>query len=111
MMDGTERLDVTERILYIEDDPGLATLLQKRLMGEGYEVEVVSDGTQGVQRGAAEPWDLLILDNNIPELPGIEVLRELARRGCVTPSIMLTGAGNETIAVEAMKLGAADYIV
>jgi FixJ family two-component response regulator len=99
------------RILYMEDDPISARLLQKHLTRAGYRVETARDGRQGLSRHQAEPFDLLIIDHRLPGLAGIEVLRCLAADGGMPPAVILTGAGDERTAVEAMKLGACDYIL
>ncbi|MCJ7545755.1 MAG: PAS domain S-box protein, partial [Deltaproteobacteria bacterium] len=99
------------RILYIEDDPGLARLMQKRLGKAGYTVDIASDGAEGIAKYEAESYDILFLDQSLPTYDGLEVLRILGARGSCPPTIMITGTGDERVAVEAMKLGAGDYIV
>jgi len=99
------------RVLLLEDDPGLAKLLQKRLRPRGYVVDIAYDGKSGLTMYHKAHYDILVLDQNMPEYDGLEVLRRIADPGPFPPVIMLTGAGNERIAVEAMKLGASDYIV
>jgi FixJ family two-component response regulator len=99
------------RILYMDDDPGMARLLQKHLSRAGYEVEIATDGKTGLSRHRATPFDFLIMDYRMPGLSGIEVLRELSKGGNLPPCVLLTGAGDEKTAVEAMKLGASDYIL
>ena len=99
------------RILYMEDDPGLSRLLQKSLQRRGYVVDTAADGEEGLRALDASPYDLLLVDYNMPFLCGIDVIRELSTKGVLPPTIMVTGQGNEEIAVEALKLGAADYIV
>jgi len=99
------------RILYIEDDPGLARLVQKRLQRAGYVVDIASDGEQGVAKYEADSYDLMFVDQNLPVYDGLEVIRILGSKGVLPPTIMITGSGDERVAVEAMKLGAGDYIV
>ncbi|HWI40650.1 MAG TPA: response regulator, partial [Verrucomicrobiae bacterium] len=99
------------RILYMEDDPGLARLLQKAFARLGYGVEVAEDGHRGLQMTLEESYDLLLLDYDMPGLGGMQVLQELARREGAPPVIMVTGNGSERVAVEALKAGAADYVV
>jgi len=104
--------DITlKRILYMEDDPGLARLLQKILQRRGFIVEIAPNGEEGLAMAANNPYDLLLVDYNMPFQGGIDVLRSLATQGPFPPTIMVTGDGNEAIAVEALKMGAADYIV
>lgn len=100
------------RILYMEDDPGLARLVQKRMKRAGYVVDVAEDGEQGVEQFRAdEDYDVLIVDQNMPVYSGLQVLEIIGESGDLPPTIMLTGTGSEETAVEAMKLGASDYVV
>jgi two-component system sensor histidine kinase/response regulator len=99
------------RILYVEDDPGLARLVQKRLQRVGYVVDIATDGEEGIKKYEADPYDLMFVDQNIPVYDGLEVIRILGSKGPLPPTIMITGSGDERVAVESMKLGARDYIV
>lgn len=99
------------RILYMEDDPGLSRLLQKSLQRRGYIVDVASNGEEGLALLGGTAYDLLLLDYNMPFCGGMDVIKTLSSKGTLLPTIMVTGDGNEEVAVEAMKLGAADYIV
>lgn len=99
------------RVLYMEDDIGLARLLQKRLQQSGCAVDIASDGEQGLAMYEGGNYDVVAVDQNMPVHSGLEVIRILASRGDLPPMIMVTGTGDEEIAVEAMKLGAGDYIV
>jgi len=99
------------RILYMEDDPGLARLVQKRLKRAGYETDVAEDGKRGVAHYQDGEYDVLIVDQNMPVYSGLKVLEILGEAGDLPPTIMLTGTGSEETAVEAMKLGASDYVV
>jgi len=99
------------RILYMEDDPGLARLVQKRLGRAGYETVVAEDGEKGVAMYSGTRFDVLIVDQNMPVYSGLQVLQVLGESDELPPTIMLTGAGSEETAVEAMKLGASDYVV
>ena len=99
------------RILYMEDDFGLARLLQKNLTRKGYEVDLAEDGESGLQLLEHQAYDLLLIDYNMPGLSGLDVLVRLAQKPSFPPTIMVTGGGNEKVAVEAMKLGATDYLV
>jgi PAS domain S-box-containing protein len=99
------------RILFAEDSEGTARLLQRRLERVGYIVDIASDGPQSLAMYDASSYDVLALDHDMPKMTGLEVIRALASRGPLPPTIMITGAGNEAVAVEAMKLGADDYII
>ncbi|MCC7449123.1 MAG: response regulator [Anaerolineae bacterium] len=99
------------RVLYMEDDPGAARLFQKKLERLGYAVDVAPNGEEGLIRFSNCAYDLIAVDQRMPIHDGLEVIRILAQRGPLPPTIMITGAGDEKVAVEAMKLGAGDYIV
>jgi two-component system alkaline phosphatase synthesis response regulator PhoP len=99
-----------ENILIIEDEPGLVTTLGDRLRGEGYQVEVAQDGVEGLERGLAEPFDLIILDVMLPHKSGFDVCRDLRQRGVGTPILILTARGQTVDKVIGLKLGADDYL-
>jgi PAS domain S-box-containing protein len=99
------------RILIMEDDAGQARLAQRTLQRAGYAVEVAGDGDTGLDLCATGLYDVLMVDHQMPGKGGLEVLRALALRGALPPTIMVTGHGDEAVAVEAMKLGASDYVV
>jgi len=99
------------RILCMEDDPGIGRLLEKKLERAGYAVDLAADGGEGLDRYDEDRHDVVILDQQMPVHTGLDVIRHLARRGSLPPIIMITGAGSERIAVEAMKLGAGDYVI
>ncbi len=98
------------RILYIEDDPGLSRLVRAKLEAEGYRVEIYATGQEGLAAFDEALHDLVIVDYQLPDSNGLQVLATLMARGATIPVIIATGAGSEEIAVRAMKLGAADYI-
>ncbi len=100
------------RVLYMEDDAGLACLLQKNLRRRGYQVDIAANGEEGVAMADRGGYDIVLVDYDMPRAGGVDVLRTLTDRpDGIPPLIMLTGKGNERVAVEALKLGATDYIV
>lgn len=99
------------KVLYMEDDRGEARLLQKRLEQKGYIVDLAYDGEQGLTMFENDSYDVLVVDQSMPVCSGLEVIYTLSSRSILPPTIMVTGAGDEEIAVEAMKLGSSDYIV
>ena len=99
------------RILCIEDDVGAAQLLKRRLSKAGYDVDLAFDGEEGLAAWETGSYHLLAVDQDMPRMTGIELIRAIASRGDLPPTVMITGAGSESIAVEAMKLGAEDYII
>lgn len=99
----------TARVLVVEDDPNVAEVVMRYLEREGFRVEAVGDGLQALERAAADPADLVILDLMLPGLDGLEVCRRL-RETAPVPVIMLTAKGEETDRVTGLELGADDYI-
>ncbi|MBN1995316.1 MAG: response regulator [Anaerolineae bacterium] len=99
------------RILYMEDEAGLARLFQRRLELAGYAVDVARDGQEGLAMFDPTLHDVIVVDYKMPYYNGLEVLGALVKQGSLPPAIMLTGSGDEQTAVMAMKLGAGDYIV
>ncbi len=110
--EGVTMVDITmNNILYMEDDPGLASLLRKSMERRGFHVDTAPNGEEGLAMARTKQYDLLIVDYDMPFMGGIDVLRALSVKGSLVPTIMITGQGNEEVAVEALKLGASDYIV
>lgn len=99
------------RILYIDDDPGLTRLMKKRLERQGFQVDTAERATLGIEMATNHNYALLLLDYDLPDHNGLAVIKTLARRSIHLPVIMVTGRGNEEVAVEIMKLGPNDYIV
>jgi len=101
----------SQRILLVEDNPVQSRILQKRLEMAGYRVDVALSGEMGLAKAAEGTYDLMIVDYYMPGFTGLDVMRSLSARGPLPPLIMVTGSGNERTAVEAMKLGAKDFLV
>jgi two-component system alkaline phosphatase synthesis response regulator PhoP len=101
---------MSKRILLIEDEPGLVLTLSDRLASEGYKVESVRDGENGLERASNEAFDALILDVMLPRKNGFDVCRDLRQRGVNTPVLMLTARGQVVDKVVGLKLGADDYL-
>ncbi len=98
------------RILIIDDDPGFRKLLETILAGEGYRIESGGSVREARTLGAAKRYDLVLSDLKLPDGDGIQVLKWFAENAPETPVIMLTAFGTVETAVEAMKLGAVDYL-
>ena len=97
------------RILVVEDDATLADVVRRYLEREGWSVEVVGNGTDGLARALATLPDLVVLDLMLPGLNGIEVCRRL-RQVAPVPVVMLTARGSEEDRVLGLELGADDYV-
>lgn len=98
-------------ILYMEDSITAARLFQLKLEREGYVVDIAGDGDEGLDLSANITYDLIALDYNMPKYDGISVLRALSARGDMPPVIMVTADNDVATAVEAMRLGASDYLL
>ncbi|NOT63573.1 MAG: response regulator transcription factor [Acidobacteria bacterium] len=101
---------MNQRILLVEDDPGLSLIVSDVLRSEGYAVETAADGERGLQLASGEHFDLLILDVGLPKKNGFDVLRDLRQRGTTTPAMMLTARGQTIDKILGLKLGADDYL-
>jgi two-component system alkaline phosphatase synthesis response regulator PhoP len=101
---------MNQRILLVEDEPGLVITLTDRLGSEGYTVETAHDGEAGLEQAASAPFDLIILDVMLPRKNGFDVCRDLRQRGVHSPIIMLTARGQVVDRVVGLKLGADDYV-
>jgi DNA-binding response OmpR family regulator len=97
------------RILLVDDEQAVQTLLTYPLRKEGYEVVGAVDGQEALDRFAEQRFDLVVLDLMLPKLDGIEVCRRLRTRSQV-PIIMLTAKGDELDKVAGLEMGADDYI-
>ncbi len=99
-----------QRILLVEDEPGLVMTLTDRLTSEGYQVETAMDAHAGLARSSQEKFDLILLDVMLPGGSGFDVCRDLRQRGIKTPVIMLTARGQVIDKVLGLKIGADDYL-
>jgi len=97
------------RILLVDDEQSIQTLLSYPLRKDGYHVTSALDGGEALQRFDDGRFDLVILDLMLPRLDGVEVCRQLRSRSQV-PIIMLTAKGSETDKVAGLEVGADDYI-
>ncbi len=101
---------MSNRISIADDEASNAKILGEELIDRGYAVETANDGTSTLRKIEASPPDLIILDYMMPDLSGLDVLKEIRKSGTDTPVIMITAYGSVERAVEAMKEGAYDFI-
>lgn len=101
----------TERILVIDDEKSICDLLAVVFKKEGYEVKTTPSPRQGLELIKEESFDLLISDIKLPELSGMEVLKKVRKMQPELPVIMITAYGTIKEAVEALKIGALDYVI
>ena len=102
-------MSVTRHLLVVGDDAELCQLLSEYLMPEGYDVEAVHSGTEGVERALSGDHALVVLDVMLPDVRGFEVLRQLRARSRM-PVLMLTARGNEQDRILGLEMGADDYL-
>ena len=102
-----------KKILIIEDEEPIRRVLVRILSeeSEDYQISEEEDGKLGLNRLLKEEFDLVLCDIKMPKMDGIEVLQKAREKEILVPFILLTGHGNVAIAVEAMKLGAYDFIL
>lgn len=109
------------KILIIDDERGIRNTLREILEDEGYDAEVAENGKQGLQMASQQAYDLIYSDIKMPEMDGIEVLSAIKNTGeyanqdtpvasLETPIVMITGHGDVETAVQALKLGAYDFL-
>ncbi len=98
------------RILIIEDNPQIAELLGDILAAPRYALSFASDGQRGLSYALAQTPDLILLDLNLPDISGWQVLELLRQRGCESVVILVTAHGSENVAVQALRMGVRDYV-
>ena len=99
----------TPRILVVDDERSMREMLRIVLRRDGYDVVVAKNGTEGIERLQAEPFDLLLSDIRMPDLSGVDVLRAAKQIDHDIVVFMMTAFASTDTAVEAMRLGALDY--
>lgn len=99
-----------KRILIIDDEESFRHMLSIILSKEGYEVDTASNGEEALQKVSSLSYDHVLCDIRMPNMDGMEFLKEVRNRGIETTIIMMSAYGTIDIAIEAMKLGAYDYI-
>ncbi|MCJ7716872.1 MAG: response regulator transcription factor [Anaerolineales bacterium] len=99
-----------KKILIIEDEESIRMALEDDFLLENYNVEVASDGIDGLAKAADPETDLIILDIMLPGMNGFEICKKLRSQGILTPIIMLTAKGQEIDRVLGLEFGADDYV-
>ena len=99
------------RVLVVEDEPAILGFVRQGLTEAGYAVDAAGDGREGLDYALAADYDALILDIMLPGLSGLDLLRELRRRGHKTPALLLTARGLVDDRVAGLDAGADDYLV
>jgi len=99
-----------QHILIVEDDPAIAAFVQTALEREGFATDSVANGRAALDRVAAAPPDLILLDLMLPGLDGLQVCQAIRRRPGYIPIIMLTAKDDDVDKIVGLELGADDYI-
>ena len=98
------------KILVIEDDRTVGQFVARGLAEHHDGAELVADGKEGLEKASSGQWDIIVLDLRLPGLSGLDVLRTLRDRGVSTPVIVLTAQDSVEFKVDALKMGADDYV-
>ncbi|HOB75568.1 MAG TPA: response regulator transcription factor [Phycisphaerae bacterium] len=98
------------RVLVIEDNPKIASLIEEGFKAQGYAVDKVESGHEGENKAAEQHYDTIILDIMLPDQDGVQVCRNLRRRGVSTPVLMLTALSTTLDKVAGLDAGADDYL-
>ena len=98
------------RILVVDDEDALRTVLSAELNSEGYDVGTAADGAEALSELQKEKFDLVLLDIKMPNMNGFEVLKVIKEKHLGTKVIMLTGFADLKNAIESKKLGAEDFV-
>jgi DNA-binding response OmpR family regulator len=101
------------RILLIDDDQALLTIFSTALTKDGYEVTTASDGASGIQAGKNGTFDLILVDQILPDMRGNDIVKMLKAEDKLkaVPIMILSNFGQNELIQEAMNLGAVDYIL
>lgn len=97
-------------VLVIDDEAKISRLLQLELSHEGYAVEIAQTGKEGLEKALSLTWDIIILDVMLPEMNGVEVLKQIRKVDNYTPVIMVTARNTTPEKVSGLDEGANDYI-
>ncbi len=98
------------KVLLVDDEPHFIKMLAERLEGRGFNVETAGGGSEAIDKVKGEPYDAIILDLLMPDMDGLETLKQLKEVNPDLQIILLTGHGTIDQGVEAMKLGAMDFV-
>ncbi|HEU4552145.1 MAG TPA: response regulator transcription factor [Chitinophaga sp.] len=99
------------KILLVEDEPNVVSLIKRALADNGYEISVAMDGRSGLQMSNDHDFDLVILDIMLPGMNGVEICRNIRRQNEQVPILMLTALGTTENIVTGLDSGADDYLV
>lgn len=99
------------KVLIIEDEPKVASFIQKGLEVNSFKTEIASDGTTGLKKALSKTFEAIVLDLNLPGINGLEVCRKIREKNAKVPVLMLTAMGTTSDKVTGFNIGADDYLV
>jgi DNA-binding NtrC family response regulator len=103
-------MSAKNRVMVVDDEEALRTVLSAELQGEGYQVASAGDGQEAINILTTQEFDLILLDIKMPNVDGFEVLKFVKDRHPKTKVVMLTGFADLKNAIESKKLGAEDFV-
>ena len=98
------------KVLVVDDEEGMRHMLSILLKREGYDVSISEDGDSALKAMVKNQYDFILCDIRMPDMDGLQVLEEIKKRGLEVTVIMMSAYGTIETAIEAMKLGAYDYV-
>ena len=102
---------MAEKVLIVDDEKGFLDVLSERMQSRGMEVTTATSAKEALQKLEGETFDAIVLDLMMPEMGGIEALQRIKEKNPDSEVILLTGQPSVSIGVEAMKLGATDFLI
>ncbi len=99
-----------KKVLLVDDEPSIVTLLAFNLEKDGYEVTTATDGAEGYRLAASNPFDFIILDLMLPSMDGMDICKRLRQEKFDTPIMILTAKDDELEKIIGLELGADDYM-
>jgi DNA-binding response OmpR family regulator len=102
--------DGKHRILFVDDDAELRSIVNEQLTAAGFEIDEAEDGVKAMEKIRVGSYDLLLLDITMPGKNGLEILRSVKQESPTCRVIMLTGMVGLAVAIESLRLGADDYV-
>jgi DNA-binding NtrC family response regulator len=102
---------MTEKVLIVDDEKGFLDVLAERMQSRGMEVTTAISAKEALQKMETETFDAIVLDLMMPEMGGIEALQRIKTKNPDAEVILLTGQPSVSKGVEAMKLGASDFLI
>ncbi len=102
---------MTEKVLLVDDDPDFLDIMSERMRTRGMEVDTAASGKEALEKLEAQSYDAVLLDLMMPEMGGLEALQIIKEKKPEIQVILLTGHASVSKGVEAIKLGAMDFVL